>query len=218
MKPRVYRTQSEKDTWYSVAVENEYGLGPLRPNDVVIDVGAHIGSFSWLAHRMGSRVIMAFEIDPWHYEALLENTKDLGGMAILPIAVVRSDVPKRTMRYNGQWHPFATEGALLDSIALDDILRSAPGGVRFLKLDCEGSEWPILYTSKLLDCVAEIAGEYHESSQCPPDATLPPMRITALAEFLIGKGFLVEWRENAPGIGNFWAWRSSEVRERRIVP
>jgi hypothetical protein len=33
--------------------------------------------------------------------------------------------------------------------------------VAFLKIDCESSEWPILYTSTQLHNVFRIAGEYH---------------------------------------------------------
>jgi len=33
--------------------------------------------------------------------------------------------------------------------------------VRLLKIDCEGSEFPILYTSKMLEYVDEIVGELH---------------------------------------------------------
>jgi len=206
MKPRVYRTQSEKDTWYAVAVENEYKLPDLKADDVVVDIGAHIGSFSWLAYQKGSRRIYAFEVDPWHYDALLVNAKVTTGIEILHGAVVRGDVHRKPQyRYAGKWNVFGDEGEPVQSFSLDDIL-TVTGPVRFLKTDCEGHEFDILYTATRLDLVDEIAGEYHESA--PPDDTLPAKKIGVLCKFLSDRGFLTRYVENAPGIGNFSARRS----------
>jgi hypothetical protein len=44
-----------------------------------------------------------------------------------------------------------------------NITKQGKDRVRFLKLDCEGSEWPILVTSKMLHLVDEIRGEIHET-------------------------------------------------------
>jgi hypothetical protein len=44
---------------------------------------------------------------------------------------------------------------------LDDIL-SQFNTVKLLKIDIEGSEYPVLYTSTQLNKVQEIVGEYHE--------------------------------------------------------
>ena len=46
-------------------------------------------------------------------------------------------------------------------VSLDEIL-SKFESVRFLKIDVEGSEFPILLTSSLLGKVKEIVGEFHE--------------------------------------------------------
>jgi FkbM family methyltransferase len=196
-KPRVYRTQSEKDTWYAVAVENEYNLGPLAPEDLVVDVGAHIGSFSWLAYQQGSRRIVGFEPDPWHLEAALENTRDMG-IVIAHCAIVRGDDERKKMYYyNGGWNVMAEDGVLVDSMSLDEIIASL-GPIRFLKLDCEGHEFEILRSCTRLAGIAEIGGEYHENAGRDS--------ITGLCRFLRESGFaLVGYRENAPGIGNFWA-------------
>jgi len=52
------------------------------------------------------------------------------------------------------------------NLKFDDVVRSATDGrggrVRLLKLDCEGSEYPILLTSATLDRIHEIVGEFHE--------------------------------------------------------
>jgi FkbM family methyltransferase len=216
LKPRVYRTQSEKDTWHACVVDNEYRL-PRKLNewDIVIDIGAHIGSLSYAAHVSGSRHIYAFEIDPWHMDAAQENLKPWldDSIALHHAAVVRGDgYRSKTYRYNGAWNSFGVVGAEVPSISLDQIIEDAcPNGerVRFLKIDCEGGEWPILYTCTKLDHVDEIAGEYHTSiDRSATELQNLPGKIGAfhLSEFLEKHGFRVEiaGREE---IGNFWAKR-----------
>lgn len=215
LKPAVYRTQSEKDTFYAVAVENEYKCPPLVASDVVIDIGAHIGSFSYLARRLGSKNIYAFEIDPWHIEAALQNLKEgLQGtepdIVLHHAAVVRGDEHRASeYHYNGAWNSFAAVGPKVDSISLDEIL--APHeSVRFLKTDCEGCEFPILYTCTQLHKVQEIAGEYHIVSPdgVPELENLPyPISLKSLMSFLYGHGFAVHVEEHGPTIGNFHAKR-----------
>jgi hypothetical protein len=54
-----------------------------------------------------------------------------------------------------------------------DITATGKKKVRFLKLDCEGSEWPILFTSSLLNLVTEISGEIHETRITGPKTSAP---------------------------------------------
>src|SRR5205085_11350710 len=49
----------------------------------------------------------------------------------------------------------------VETIPLDEILCGFER-VRFLKIDCEGSEFPILLTSRLLSRIECIVGEIHE--------------------------------------------------------
>lgn len=198
LKPRVYRTQSEKDTWYSVVVEDEYRVpATFAPDDVVIDIGAHIGSVAWLAWKRGSRSIYAFEIDRWHYEAALQNLVEgitHEEIALYHAAVVRSDAhQQKQYYYAGMWNSFSPYGEPVPSISLDQIITDAQAPIRFLKIDCEGGEWPILYTCTKLDQVQEIAGEYHEGAATGPEGeNLPyPQTMVALGHFLGMHGFAV---------------------------
>jgi hypothetical protein len=77
------------------------------------------------------------------------------------------------------------------------------GPVRLLKLDCEGSEWPILFTSRRLQQVREIVGEYHER-----ETEWGWCGAVRLQEFLQAQGFAVDVQETRDGLGLFWAKRS----------
>lgn len=203
----------DRDVWQACFVENEYGLPPLHANDVIIDIGMHVGSFCCRAYANGSRKVYGYEVDRSAWITAVANTLEFGP-EIHPfnLAVVRSDEPLASVRYvPGSMRTTATgdasaEGSLeAKTIAFDDILREL-GPVRFLKIDCEGSEWPILYTSKMLSSVHEIAGEYHEMDALPG---LPPSTAAALGEYLACQGFYFEAGPANGGIGLFSARRFS---------
>lgn len=221
LKPRMYRTQTEKDIWYSIAVMNEYRLWELAADDVVIDIGAHVGAFSHLAYRKGSRSIYAFEIDPNHVKAGYTNLVGMeDGVLFHHAAVVRGDMHrKRQYHYAGAWNSFAEVGSPVESISLDEIL--APHErVRFLKIDCEGCEFPILYTSTLLHKVDEIAGEYHLVDGTPSELkNLPhPISVEALQDFLVAQGFSVEVVRSTDVNGNFYAKRNAGNNTQELKP
>ena len=80
-----------------------------------------------------------------------------------------------------------------------------------MKLDCEGSEFPILLTSKLLSKADRIIGEYHEVDSTAmkylaPIAKLPhykEYKTQMLVEKLEQKGFEVTLTPNSSSIGHF---------------
>lgn len=82
--------------------------------------------------------------------------------------------------------------------------------IRLLKLSCNGSEWPILYTSSRLKQVREIVGEYNES---PAGFAGQSCRMATLKEFLVQRGFSVSYRSHVDGgqSGVFRAINQGEV-------
>lgn len=165
-----------RNTWEShifreCYVDNEYELETLSPEDVVIDLGVHIGSFSMLAHHKGSRNIHGYEVSESNYSLALKNTALLPGINLYKKAVWRSDDDRKTVNFDTNivdWNTgmgiigdsVKTESVEVECVKFDDVL-SKFHSVRFLKIDVEGSEYPILYTSKQLYKIKEISGEYH---------------------------------------------------------
>lgn len=215
LKPKVYRTQMEKDIWHGCVVDDEYRAPSLQPDDVVIDIGAHIGAFSYLAYLRGSRSIYAFEIDPWHVEAATVNLSDMrDGIGLYHSAVVRGDDKRaKEYHYDGAWNSFGLFGPTVGSFSLDEIITQVQDRVRFLKIDCEGGEWPILSTCKQLDQIDEIAGEYHIVPTESPEMRDLPIEVSepGLRRFLEAKGFDVRTNVSGPTIGTFFA-------KRRLIP
>lgn len=167
---------------------NEYRL-PERfaPTDIVIDIGAHIGSFAQAVLARGCRNVYCVEPDRSNVEiaaAHLKSHIESGEVQLVTGAAWRSDRNADELSLDGyqafpdSWPGLAGVvntgsasvvwggGAPVAKIAFDDIVdRTTNHGerqVRLLKLDCEGAEWPILLTSRRLGLIREICGEFHE--------------------------------------------------------
>src|SRR5882757_9723336 len=178
----------DKAIFNGVAVRNEYRL-PARfaPGDIIIDIGAHIGSFAQAVLSRGCRNVYGIEADDANFEiaaAYLRPYIDKGHLQLVRGAVWRSDRNTDELYFDG-YHPFPKSfigmqgilntgngsvvwgsGEPVAKIAFDDIVdrvtNHSEHRVRLLKLDCEGAEWPILLTSQRLGLVSEICGEFHE--------------------------------------------------------
>ena len=229
-------TQFEADNiLVPVALEDEYRIAGqrFRATDVVIDIGAHVGVFSYLCYLKGSREIYSFESSQHNFDRL---TRHLGGISEIHCerAIVwRSDeAGGRTLRLStfsadntgsssvlggGQAIDFAAQrivpGPAADcatALPLDAILDRFER-VKLLKVDCEGSEFPILLTSARLSKVERIVGELHECSE-QVLADLPPESRVAgydrycaldLADWLQSLGFTVHLRNTTESIWLF---------------
>lgn len=208
---------TDSSIYTQVLEHNEYRLPRCyRPNDVIIDIGAHIGSFSLAVLQRGATKVFAFEADPENCKCASENLKTFlehRQVYLSNRAVWRSDTESEAVFHGGYSSEpgnlintggggvlWAKEGKRLATISLDDVLIQAAGsdtrGVRLLKIDCEGAEWPILLTSSKLHLVREICGEFHEiggkyNSQSPP-LSIPgysAFTISALSDYLRERGF-----------------------------
>ena len=173
--PFTFREGSyDREVFEAVVGRNEYRLpDAFRPDDRVVDVGTHIGSFSYAAAVRGSRHVHTFEPFRENFECARRNLAGVADQVSLRLgAVWRSDRAGDALFFHehrpdnkAAGHVLYPEGDRVEAIALDDVLLEVTDDgrerVRFLKIDCEGSEYPILLTAKRLDLVDEIAGEYH---------------------------------------------------------
>lgn len=167
----------DENIWRSVVDNNEYGLTPLKSDDVVVDIGAHIGGFTYKALDCGAGLVVAVEPDTesanyWRHN-LHTACKAENRSILITAACWRSDKKAKTVHYaavglnTGGGNTLGGTGVEVRAVSLDAIVRFAAdladnGRIRLLKMDCEGAEWPILLTTHLLPLVDEVIGEYHE--------------------------------------------------------
>ncbi len=213
--------------------DNEYRIPEQLNEDTrIIDVGCHIGLFSYLCWQRGARKIMAFEPCGDNYELAklnLENTS----VSLTPKAVWRSDQSNHEQLFLTSFSPmhpdgpdpvnkdtlntgtpsvFGEVGDSVETVSLDSLI--GDNLIDILKLDCEGSEFPILLTSKKLKQVRYITGEYHLMNNIPPVAKVKEFEtysVGTLADLLTGLRFKVEivpFKDSlfSDTTGNFFAY------------
>ncbi len=164
-----------------VLVENQYGLPEeLSEEDVILDVGAHVGAFAVACLERGAGLVVCYEPDPVSFDLLQKNlsalyTADryelhqkaisLPGLASVKFASSTSygsDTACACQRPDGDLE--------VEAVSLQHALglinppgRYADTPVRLLKFDAEGAEWQAFphVTFADLKGVQEIVGESH---------------------------------------------------------
>lgn len=121
---------------------------PIRPGDLVVDVGAHVGGFTIpLALRHPGARFVCYEPDPDNARRLRRN---LAYHKVRNATVVEAGIWSTQVRLASA-HDAGNTGASRSTPGpgsawarpLWQVL-GAPGGVRLLKLDCEGAEHAVL--------------------------------------------------------------------------
>ncbi len=143
---------------------SQFLIRALRPGDVFVDVGAHIGYFSMMAAGLVGQAgsVFSFEPDPDNYERLLRHARENGFPQIqafqMPVAAEPREIEFFTNADNdgghalwdpGQ-HPFNERSRarvskrMVRAASLDtfEAIQSRPA--RVIKVDTEGAEHQVL--------------------------------------------------------------------------
>ncbi len=155
---------------------------------VIVDVGAHIGTFTCAALDAGAGHVIAVEPNPQSLDLLRVNVTRwagrvtileaaVGDPSLMPYATVEGISATAHLRPAGPSDPTVR---VMDFAAVLDAAREwMPAGERvaMLKVDCEGAEyaWFSTATPDLLDQVNRIVMEWHGPAIAPhlrhdPDA------------------------------------------------
>lgn len=170
----------------------------IRENDVVVDIGAHIGMFSLhAAGRARSGRIVACEPFTPHFALLAQNVRQNHLDRITPLHLGVSDQPgKLEMFYTVGSEPDNTSlftGSIagarresIDVVSLEGLFESQKiERCDLLKIDCEGAEYKIFdgASSAVFARINRVAMEWHRF--------LPEHDPNLLAERLRQEGFSV---------------------------
>jgi FkbM family methyltransferase len=160
----------------------------LKPNDVVIDIGAHIGIIClYLAKRYPAITIYAFEPVPENFEMLNHNIEANGITNVIAInRAVTGDGRRLELRVDfgtnsGGGSAYVSEKAQgktveAESVTLSQIFNDYRlDRCRLLKIDSEGAEYEILFNTppNILSRVDIIQGEFHTNKRLRRDGYKP---------------------------------------------
>ena len=234
----IRKNSCDEKIYNEIYVNNGYNINNLN-NYIVIDIGAYIGVFIKLAVENGAKFVDGYEMFPDSYQQCVFNTKNYNNVEIHHNAVWRSDIKTETIPIsksklysliNGQ-HILDSGGetllsivknndiANIPTITFDDIIEknySKFNKIDLVKIDCEGSEYPILYTSTKLNLVDNMVIEYHYYDfEFRPEALVQNRTFyneRSLADYLEEQGFIVLMDEpiymtNQIYHGNIYAMR-----------
>ncbi len=173
-----YATSSTPQIVRKEMIKNCYNIDSIKfsPNDVMIDIGAHVGIVSiYVAKKYPFVKIYAFEPIPDNYEHLTANLRLNDVYNVVPHNLaVTSDGRKFDMLVNFANNSGGATGHLrdmrlsnhfyyvVDSIPFDNIFDNYDiTACKLLKIDCEGTEHEIIRGTRYLNRIEYLSGEFH---------------------------------------------------------
>jgi FkbM family methyltransferase len=130
-----------------------YTMDRLREGDIYLDIGANIGYFTLLASRCvgDAGKVIAVEADPATFAALKDNLERNGCHNVVPCNVAATAKVCKVTIEPGHAHNSGSNRIVvgqgtgtIDGLPLRDIAGGDLSRVRFIKIDIEGSEEPVL--------------------------------------------------------------------------
>jgi FkbM family methyltransferase len=182
---------------------------PITKGSIVIDVGAHIGSFSVVAAQTASKVV-AFEPDPNNFQMLKKNIElnNLRNILAYPMAVSGCNGYQDIYIFkNGSTgsHSLCKREQMdlikksVQTISVDKIIeKEGLHAIDFLKLDCEGIEHDIFKNMSLETAlkIRAIAMEIH--GVIPESSINIPARLKELGfQVWVKKGYVYAKRPSS---------------------
>lgn len=152
---------------------NEYSANTIKPEDIVVDIGAHIGCFSVFASMKATKgKVISYEPSPENYKILLKN-KELNHLSNLfphkqAVSSHKGKLKLSLPINNHGGNSFfadSPKSTTVSTLSLSQIFTNNHlNKIDFLKIDAEGAEYDILLNTpkKYLDKIDKIALEYHD--------------------------------------------------------
>ncbi len=173
--------RSALDIWIlkETVIEREYEQASLSLADgwTIVDIGAGLGDFAIsVARRFPRSRVYAYEPLPNSFALLQENMKlnAVGNISAFPISVnghegmvamrAPSSEPAHSLTVPAGTPP-DSRSMRVRTISLDQAIeRLGPGQCDYLKLDCEGAEYEILFHAHpaTLQKIQRLCLEYHD--------------------------------------------------------
>lgn len=155
------------DIWYHSAYTKHHAI---PRNGIVVDVGANVGVFSVFASRV-ARCVYALEPAPSNFRQLVSNVSNVQNIVPLNLACAAQDGRAEldlcldAVSFSLKTTGLPDKRMSVEVVCLETLFaRCGIVWCDFLKLDCEGSEFDILFESNptIFKRIGCIAMEYHD--------------------------------------------------------
>lgn len=182
----------------------------------ILDIGANVGFFSFfMLFRYPGASIYAFEPMPFNFNMLQQHTTKSRFKTLFPVNKAVAGTTGRLLLYYAGDHTFTTMASTfknqrkvhsldVEAVTLEQIFTEyGLQMVDFLKMDCEGSEYDILYKTPaaLFQKINALCIETHNGQQANENTA-------SLAAFLQEHGYCQQTSKHKR-TGYIWAWRNS---------
>lgn len=205
--------QTYKECFFDETYYRGFPQGILKAQaPVVVDVGANVGYFSLSVFaRFPQARVIAFEPMPVNFNLLISYKNQNPALAFTPVnEAVSGAEGSLTLHYNAK-DDFTTSASIHVSAREPDTAvvhtttlaalmhQHGLSHIDLLKLDCEGSEYSVLYTTEdpVLNKIKALAIETHEGPGHNENKK-------SLMEFLKSRNFHLRNERDI-----IWAWRES---------
>ncbi len=173
----------------------------IRERDLVVDIGSHIGTFSiYAAQRAKLGTVYSIEPVVDNFELLKQNLglNNLENCVPIQKAITGRSGKRQIFVQQGDttMHSFynpkgRAKKTVVGTLSLGDLIKYYKiDFIDFLKMDCEGTEYEILFSTEdeNFDKIGRISMESH-----PIDAS---RNVGSMKSFLESKGFEVKTNSN----------------------
>ena len=186
---------------------------PLKPEATVIDIGANVGIYCLYAAKNGAKRIYAVEPLSQNISLIKKNfkTNKLTQPIITEAAVTNrsggarlylADFDSHGLLFNHDYKKKFTKYIFIRSITLTNIIqKNRIKRVDFLKIDCEGGEGEIIYSTPaaIWHKIDKVAIEYHNG--------VSKYNNVNIVNRLKKLGYQTKLKSLDPYLGYIYAWK-----------
>ena len=172
-------------------------LDKLLSDDIVLDLGTHVGSFSHLALRHGVSAVISVEPDPTAVELITRNASKATLVRVAVVGEGRPKIAEFQVNRTSTWGNSLTYKREDEHVIFKVRTRSMLSLLKefrptIVKIDIEGGEFDALESLEWPSYVRGLTIEYHYEWCGYPDAR---ERIERIHQDFLRQGFICEIKE-----------------------
>lgn len=204
-----------KESFFDDVYLKHFPKGGMSQEPLIVDIGANVGFFSLAMFAQFPKArIIAFEPMPFNFGQLSLYQKAYPNFKWVIENKAIADHNDGLTLYSATIDGFSTMAGVfasdgrgqkieVDTLTLEQVMKDKEiVQIDLLKLDCEGSEYAILYSlsDDYFDRIKRLSIESHPGSGIKQNHQ-------SLVSYLKSKSFQIKDKMNFDGTGYIWAWK-----------